>query len=54
LFLTPRIFTTRGIKKIIITAVTEEPRESMFLFQRCSIALQRRNVVAFQGMLKTE
>jgi len=37
-----------------ITAVTEEPRESMFLFQRLSIALQRRNAVAFRGTFNTE
>jgi len=30
-----------------ITAVTEDTRETLFLFQRLSIALQRRNAVAF-------
>jgi len=30
-----------------ITAVTEDTRETVFLFQRLSIALQRGNVVAF-------
>jgi len=30
-----------------ITAVTEDTRETVFLFQRLSIALQRRNAVAF-------
>ena len=34
------------------TAVTEEPRES--LFQRLSIALQRGNAVAFRGTFNTE
>ena len=32
-----------------ITAVTEEPRESMFLFQRLSVALQRGNAVEYVG-----
>ena len=36
-----------------ITAVTEEPRESMSLFQRLSIALQRGNAVAFRGTFNT-
>jgi len=36
------------------TAVTEEPRESTFLFQRLSIALQRGNAVAFRGTFNTE
>jgi len=30
-----------------ITAVTEDTRETVFLFQRLSIALQRENEVAF-------
>jgi len=30
-----------------ITAVTEDTRETVFLFQRLSIALQRVNAVAF-------
>jgi len=30
-----------------ITAVTEDTRETVFLFQRLSIALQRRNAVVF-------
>jgi len=30
-----------------ITAVTEDTRETVFLFQRLSIALQRWNAVAF-------
>jgi len=30
-----------------ITAVTEDTRETVFLFQRLSVALQRGNVVTF-------
>jgi len=30
-----------------ITAITEDTRETVFLFQRLSIALQRGNAVAF-------
>jgi len=30
-----------------ITAVTEDTRETVFLFQRLSVALQRGNAVAF-------
>ena len=30
-----------------ITAVTEDTRETVFLFQRLSVALQRQNAVAF-------
>ena len=34
-----------------ITAVTEDTRETVFLFQRLSIALQRGNAVAFLATL---
>jgi len=30
-----------------ITAITKDTRETVFLFQRLSIALQRGNVIAF-------
>jgi len=37
-----------------ITAITEDTRETTFLFQRSSIALQRRNVVSFHNNMVTE
>jgi len=37
-----------------ITTVTEDSRETTFLFQRLSIALQRRNAVSFQNTMITE
>jgi len=36
-----------------ITAVTEDTRETLFLFQRLSIALQRGNAVAFLATFDT-
>ena len=32
-----------------LTAVTDDPREALFLFQRISILIQRFNAVCFQG-----
>ena len=37
-----------------ITVVTEDSRETSFLFQRLSLALQRGNVVSFLGTFPTE
>jgi len=37
-----------------ITTVTEDSRETMFLFQRLSVVLQKGNAVAFQSTLDTE
>jgi len=37
-----------------ITMVTEETRETMFLLQRLSIALQKGNAIAFQSTFETE
>ena len=37
-----------------ITAVTQEPRETQYLFQRMSVALQRGNAVAFQNTFLAE
>jgi len=37
-----------------ITTVTEDSRETTFLFQRLSIALQRGNAVSFQNTMITE
>ena len=37
-----------------ITAITEDARETMFLFQRLSMALQQGNAVAFQNTMYTE
>ena len=37
-----------------ITSVTEETRETTFLFQRLSMALQRGNAVSFQHTLTSE
>ena len=37
-----------------ITTVTEDTRETMFLFQRLSIALQKGNAIAFQTTFETE
>ena len=37
-----------------ITAITEDTRETVFLFQRLSMALQQRNAVAFQNTMSTE
>ena len=34
-----------------ITAITEDTRETTFLFQRLSIALQRGNAVSFHNMV---
>ena len=36
-----------------ITMVTEETRETMFLLQRLSIALQKGNAIAFQSTFET-
>jgi len=36
-----------------ITLVTEDSRETVFLFQRLSIALQRRNAVSFLNTFTT-
>ena len=37
-----------------ITTVTEDTRETMFLFQRLSIAFQKGNAIAFQTTFETE
>ena len=37
-----------------ITAVTDDPRETAFLFQRLSVALQRGNAVSFHSTFTTE
>jgi len=37
-----------------ITAVTDDPRETGFLFQRLSVALQRGNAVSFRSTFTTE
>ena len=37
-----------------ITTVTEDTRETTFLFQRLSMALQRGNAVSFQNTMITE
>ena len=37
-----------------ITNVTEDSRETTFLFQRLSMALQQGNAVAFQNTMVTE
>ena len=36
-----------------ISAVTEDNRKTTFLFQRLSIALQRKNAVSFQNTMNT-
>ena len=37
-----------------ITAITEDASETVFLFQRLSMALQQGNAVAFQNTMFTE
>jgi len=37
-----------------ITAVTDDPRQTGFLFQRLSVALQRGNAVSFRSTFTTE
>ena len=37
-----------------VTAITEDTRETVFLFQRLSMALQQGNAVAFQNTMSTE
>jgi len=37
-----------------ITAITEDTRETVFLFQLLSMALQQGNAVAFQNTMSTE
>jgi len=37
-----------------MTAVTEDPREATYLFQRMSVALQRGNAVSFHNTFTTE
>jgi len=37
-----------------ITAVTDDPRETGFLFQRLSVAVQRGNAVSFRSTFTTE
>ena len=37
-----------------ISIVTEDTRETMFLFQRLSIALQKGNAIAFQSSFDSE
>ena len=37
-----------------ITVITEDSRETTFLFQRMSIALQQENSVSFQNTMTTE
>jgi len=39
---------------IIITTITEDTRETTFLFQRLSMALQRGNAVSFHNTMVTE
>jgi len=34
----------------LTTAITEDSRETVFLFQRLSVALQRGNAVSFLGI----
>ena len=49
--------TCKGNKIMIgrrITTVTEDTRETTFLFQRLSMALQRGNAVSFQNTMITE
>ena len=43
---------TQGIGRRI-SALTEDNRETTFLFQRLSIALQRGNAVSFQNTMNT-
>jgi len=38
----------------LITTITEDTRETTFLFQRFSVALQRGNAVSFQNTMVTE
>ena len=35
------------------TVITSDPKETMYLFQQLSVALQRGNVVSFQSMFAT-
>jgi len=37
-----------------ITVIAEDSRETTFLFQRLSIALQQGNAVSFQNTMTTE
>jgi len=37
-----------------MTAVTKDPREATYLFQRMSVALQRGNAVSFHSTFTTE
>jgi len=37
-----------------MTAVTEDTRETTYLFQRLSVALQRGNAVSFHNTFTTE
>ena len=37
-----------------ITAVTDDPRETGFLFQRLSVSLQRGNAVSFHNTFTAE
>ena len=37
-----------------VTIITEDTRETMFLFQRLSMALQRRNAVSFHNTMVTQ
>jgi len=37
-----------------ITVITEDSRETTFLFQRLSIALQQGNAVTFQNTVTTD
>jgi len=37
-----------------MTAVTEDPREATYLFQRMSLSLQRGNAVSFHNTFTTE
>jgi len=39
---------------IIIIVITEDSRETAFLFQRLSMALQRGNAVSYQNTMTTE
>ena len=42
------------ITELEISGVTQEPRETQFLFQRLSISLQRGNAVAFKNTFSSE
>jgi len=43
-----------AVVTIIIIVITQDTRETVFLFQRLSIALQRGNAVSFLNTMNTE